>query len=340
MFNIYILLFVIFIIIIGFITLKYKTNKNYFTTELNNTRLSTIEDSGNINKDNLILELINTNYDYIYEKYNIKYISNDCYPSSYIFEIFTKNNYIDIYNKTVEIQNFFGINKTVYGIKKINNEYFFEYYYYYKNENILNNITNIFKFFNINMRDNFDNYYLVSFELNKNTPNNINEINIYYPVNNCGHNTPIYFHNIYICKKCIICMNKTFNIKSNTSENKNIYKFFLRKTSTNDEIFNYTKTLIGKNIDINIIFPPYLLSCEKSICVTKKPKAIGFYFSLIPFDDFIIFLEKTNFDNKLVTKLLYEKSKLSYLFFDVGFDIKVNDDNKIIFTKLSFYGIL
>ena len=69
-------------------------------------------------------------------------------------------------------------------------------------------------------------------------------------------------------------MNKTFNIKSNTSENKNIYKFFFRKTSTNDEIFNYTKTLIGKNVDINILFPPYLLSCEKSICVTKKPKAI------------------------------------------------------------------
>ena len=293
----------------------------------------------------IILDMNNTNYDYIYEKYDTKYIENYHYPSSYIFEIFTKNNYKKIYDETIKIQKYFGINKTVYGIKKVNNEYIFEYYYYYPNENKLNTVTDIFKFFNIhnNINNNNinNNYYLVSFELDANMPHNLNDINIYYSLNNCNHNLNVYYHNIFsICQKCLTCMNKTYNIKTNTIIDKNIYKFFFRNNSTLEEIFNYTQILIGKDVDLNIICTPYLLSCKKSICISKKPKTIGFYFSLIPFDDFIIFLEKMNFDTKLSYTLINNKNKLSYLLFDIGFDIMIKEDNSIIFTKLSFYGIL
>ena len=292
-------------------------------------------------ENKLVLELNDTNYDYIYEKYDIKNIDNSYYPSSYIFEIFTKNKYNKIYNQTIKIQKHFGINKTVYGIKKINNEYVFEYYYYYENENKLNNVDNCFKLFNIDNEINFENYYLASFELNENRPTNINEINIYYTANNCNHKNLADFHKKFlICRECLTCMNKTYNIKNDSIISKNIYKFFFREDSTLTEIYDYTKKLIGKNVDLNIIFTSYLLTCKKSICITKKPETIGFYFSLIPFDDFIIFLEKTNFNNELRHNLLCKKNKLDYLLFDIGFDIKINDDNSIIFTKLSFYGIL
>jgi hypothetical protein len=82
------------------------------------------------------------------------------------------------------------------------------------------------------------------------------------------------------------------------------------------------------------------MSCKKSICITKKPNKIGFYFSLLPFDDFILFLKHSNFNKKLYNKLLLNKNKLTYLLFDIGFDIKINIDNSITYTKLSFYGIL
>ena len=295
------------------------------------------------NKPSLVLQLKNTNYDYTFEKY---YINNNknCYPSSYIFEIFTKNKYNNIYNQTIKIQKYFGVNKTVYGIKKVKDEYLFEYYYSYYNENKLHNIQNIFKLFKINNRINFENYCLISFELINNNiielSQNINEINIYYLLNNCNHKTPILFHNFTICKQCLSCMNKTYNINNNTIIDKNIYKNFPRNTSNLTEIYNYTKTLIGNDVDLNLIFTPYLLSCKKNICVAKKPNSIGFYFSLVPFDDFIIFLEKSNFNEELRYKLIENNNKLSYLLFDIGFDIIIKEDNNIIFNKLSFYGIL
>lgn len=293
-----------------------------------------------IEKNMLIKSLHNTNLDYILENYDTNIKKTD-YPSSYIYEIFVSNGFKNILNNTLKIQKYFGVNKTVYGIKKVNNEYFFEYYYYYPNENIKHNLLNILKFFKIKKNINLKNYYLVSFELKNNDVNKLEELNIYHTKNNCNHNSPINFHNDFIiCKKCLECYNVTLNILSNKMVKKNTYKFFFRNSSSNEEIFNYTKSIIKKNIDLKKIFSDNLLSCKKSICITQKPNSYGFYFSLLPFDNFIKFMQDTNFNNEFSNKLINNKDKLSYLLFDIGFDIIIKEDNSILFTKLSFYGIL
>ncbi len=46
------------------------------------------------------------------------------------------------------------------------------------------------------------------------------------------------------------------------------------------------------------------------------------------------------FNNEFCNNLINNKDKLSYLLFDIGFDIIIKEDNIILFTKVSFYGIL
>ena len=292
-----------------------------------------------IEKNILIKSLHNTNFDYILEKYNTIIKKTD-YPSSYIYEIFVSSSFKNILTNALKIQKYFGVNKTVYGIKKVNNEYFFEYYYY-PNENIKHNLLNILNFFKIKKNINLKNYYMVSFELKNNDVNKLEELNIYYTKNNCNHNNIKKFHNEFmICRKCAECYNITLNILSNKLIKKNTYKFFFRHLSSNEEIFNYTKSIIKKNIDLTKIFSDNLLSCKKSICVTQKPNSYGFYFSLLPFDNFIKFIEDTNFNNEFSKNLINNKDKLSYLLFDIGFDIIIKEDNSILLTKVSFYGVL
>jgi len=288
----------------------------------------------------LIKSLHNTNFDYILEKYDTN-IKTFYYPSSYIYEIFVSSNFKNILDNTIKLQKYFGVNKTVYGIKKVNDEYFFEYYYYYPNENNKHNLLNILNFFNIKKNINLKNYYLVSFELKNSDVNKLEELNIYFTKNDCNHNKPINYHNDFIiCKECLECYNVTLNILSNKLEYKNNYKFFYRKSSYNEEIFNYAKSIIKKNIDLTKIFSANLLSCRKSICITQKPNSYGFYFAGLPFDNFIKFIEDTNFNNEFCNNLINNKDKLSYLLFDIGFDIIIKEDDSILFTKVSFYGIL
>jgi hypothetical protein len=298
-----------------------------------------------LENNKLILSKKNTNYNYVYDEYNIpnNIINlNTNKPSSYIFEIFTKDKYKNIYNHSIQVQKYFGINKTVYGIKKRNNSFSFEYYYYYPSENKLHNIDYILKFLNKKKENDFKRYYLISYEITEDNTNlnDINELNIYHTIDNCIHNSNINYHNSEICRKCLKCYNNTWNIKTNELVKKNTYKFFLRKISTNDEIIEYTKNIINKNIDYNEILYPYINTFTNSICVTEKPTSIGFYHSGIPLDNLIIFLERTQFDKKITEEIKKNKNNLNYLLFDIGFDINVNEKNEIIYTKLSIYGIL
>ncbi len=281
----------------------------------------------------------NTNYDYILEKYNIENYNKNNKPSSYILELFALDNYPLLYNKSVEIQEYFGINKTIYGIKKKNNKFSLEYYFYYYNENTRHNIENIQKFLNYKNKININNkYYLLSFEINDNNLDNVEEINAYYTKSDCKCDNIGLYHDIFeICDTCLTCFNFSYNIKNNKKIFKNTYKFFFKK---NDYLLvDYIKSLFKDNVNINDILKPYCLNYKKSICVSQKPNNIGFYISQIPFDDFILFLNDTNFDASLTEKIIKNKDKLSYLLFDIGFDITI-ENNSIKYNKLSFYGVL
>jgi hypothetical protein len=300
------------------------------------TTLSTI---ANTNKDKeMIHSTKNTNCDYELEEYDA-IITDDCYPSSYIFEMFTKNNYKNIYDNSIKIQEHFGVNKTVYGIKKINDVFKFEYYYYYENENNLHSIESILKLFNKKKEYNNPDYCLVSFELND--VFDINELNIYYLEDSCQHNDIYHHHDKFkVCKTCLTSYNITWNIESDKVIKKNTYKFFFRRLSKDEEIFNYARSLLGDNVDLGKIFKDYLMTCRKNICITKKTNNnYGFYFARLSFDNFIRFLIDVEFDKEFTDNLLEVKENLSYLLFDIGFDFVI-ENNDVVFTKYSFYGIL
>jgi hypothetical protein len=293
-----------------------------------------------IKEENLELIKINknTNFNYIYERYTVNFKTNYL-PSSYIFELFTKKNFYKIYKKTCEIQKYFGVNKTVYGIKKKNNKYMFEYYYYYSNYFDKHTIKNVFNFFNISTKFNFENYYLISFELQEHDLQ-LEELNIYETYVNCNCNKLKKYSDVFdICSNCLECKNFSYNVKSDEITEKNIYKFFYRNANDDKDIFEYSKTLFGNNINLELIYKPYLLTFNTSICITKKPDCIGLYFCSITYNNFIEFLKEKNFNDELVLKLVQNSDNLSYLMFDVGFDVVITNNN-ITFTKLSFYGIL
>ena len=227
-----------------------------------------------------------TNYNYINEPYNA-IMTEDDLPSSYIFEIFTKNNFPKIYEKTCELQKYFGVNNIVFGIKKKDNKYTFEYYLYYCNYNEKHKIQNVFDFFNISQNINFENYYLISFELEENNLN-LEELNIYNTLVKCNCKKLVKYNEAFnICYNCLECANVSYDIKLNKIINKNIYKFFYRDRTNNNDVLEYSKTLFGNDVNLELIFKLYLLTCDTSICITKKTNCIGLYFSSITFDNFI-----------------------------------------------------
>jgi hypothetical protein len=80
------------------------------------------------------------------------------------------------------------------------------------------------------------------------------------------------------------------------------------------------------------------MSFDTSICITQKPNCIGLYFSSLTYDNFMIFLKEMEFDEDLIENLTKIRNKISYLMFDVGFDVIIIGNN-INYTKISFYGI-
>ena len=290
----------------------------------------------------LAMQLRRTNYDYILEEYPVDSKIYH-YPSSYIFKLFTQSKYPTIYQKAIQLQKYFGVNKTVYGIKKSNDAFSFEFYYYYPNENSLHTISNIGTCFSLPISEDTiqdKHYYLASFDINPHAPNTITDLNLYYTLNDCSHNSPYNYHSHTICQTCKMTRNITYNTQNQSIVDKNVYKFFY-KDSPVEEIYDYTRSLLNQDVDMKLMFPPYLMNFKKAVCVSSKPGgAIGLYFNLVPFYDFITFLNKTKFSETLEAALIQDRHRLSYLLFDIGIDITVIDFNTIEIRKVAFYGIL
>jgi hypothetical protein len=282
-----------------------------------------------------------SNKDYVYEKYNVVDVGTQK-PTSYIFKTFTQHEYPGVYEKAIQIQNFFGVNKTVYGIKKHNNKFTFEFYYYYPKENPLNTLTNICKFLKLPISDDIvenKDYSMVSFDIDPNNTDIIRDLNVYYTLNDCDHNSSYNHHSHPVCTICKMVRSVTYSVDTGITTDKNVYKnFFKNEPHVERDIFEYTRSLLQQDVDMNLLFPKYLMNFKKSVCVSSKPGGtIGLYFNLIPFEDFITFLHETKFSKTLERELTNESSNL---LFDIGIDIRVIDYNNIEINKIAFYGIL
>ena len=267
-----------------------------------------------------------SNMDYVFEEYPVH--KNEYQLTSSIFKTFTQYRYRDVYSQAVQLQKFFGVNKTVYGIKKSNDVFSFEFYYYYPNENPLHTVTNICKFLNLPEIEEPRDYYLVSFDADSTS-----NLNLYYTINECTHNSPRDYHSHTVCETCKLTRNVTYNVDTGTTTRKNVYKFFYKRDTIHEELFEYTRSLLQRDVDMSLLFPKYLMNFKKSVCISSKPGGtIGLYFSLIPWEDFKTFISETKFSETL-------DIKKSTTLFDVGIDLKVIDFNHVEITKVAFYGI-
>ncbi len=79
-----------------------------------------------------------------------------------------------------------------------------------------------------------------------------------------------------------------------------------------------------------------LLSCE-SVCLANKQNCDAIYFSRISIHQLLFFLNKFNYPEGLIKFIEENKGRLDHLWFDAGFDYKV-ENGKFKIIKSGYYG--
>ena len=83
---------------------------------------------------------------------------------------------------------------------------------------------------------------------------------------------------------------------------------------------------------------PELFACKK-ICVAKKRRADGIYFSGIAVEQLVFFLERFGYPTALLEFVKRHRERFEHLSFDVGIDYRPGaDGSTIVYPKTSFYG--
>lgn len=79
------------------------------------------------------------------------------------------------------------------------------------------------------------------------------------------------------------------------------------------------------------------LPCRR-VCVARKRQADGLYFSRLPLPVFVSFLDDHRYPQPLVTFVRAHQERLGHLRFDIGLDLRVNDQGDLVISKSGFYG--
>jgi len=274
------------------------------------------------------LEYVSKNeefFDYCHYKYNTNKESYSKLRSSNLlinsFDFMNCDTYF--YQLLNLIRDKIGLNNTIWGIKKIDNDLFWELYFYNREKKnylitiptILSLINNFFKL-KLEIPKNFQKlpYFMFSIDLSKDffLKKSIEGVHIYLG--------PSYF----------------LNNHSMTFENN--YSFYDAK----EEIKKIVKDVKDSSfidfskIKLSEILMPELINC-KFICRSRKQKNDCIYYSRINIDQFIFFLKKFKYPKKIISFIEQNKSNLDHLLYDVGFDYTM-ENNKLKILKSGYYG--
>jgi hypothetical protein len=280
-------------------------------------------------------------FDYRLLKYKQQrpYCKNDM-PSSTLFEWIVPQ---EISQKASKAQDFFGINRTVYGVTQANDGAIdYELYYYYPNLYPKHSLATIINFLNIKPAPIYRKYneqYLTSFKigLDKQQP----LIDVYETNLSCSHEHSSYikklYKGFYICTKCLSCTKTALD----NEHEKNYYSLFYNRDGIGQHIENITTQLWNKRYNVTDIIPADLLEYEHdTICIAVKPNnTIGIYFSRISALCMFKFLKKYNFNIDFTKKLLLNINSFTHLLFDIGYNVKLDSQTKPFISKLGFYGV-
>jgi len=226
----------------------------------------------------------------------------------------------EFYNFVDILRQKFGVNNTVWGIKNNDGKISWEYYFYNPEKkdsriNISNFIKVSGKFFSADIKVNENiPYIMFSADITKKLfkSRKLQGIHVYID------------HSYFLDKTGM------------TLENQ--YSFYNPKREKDNLIFDIKKSAIidFTKIKLSEILWPRLIDCH-SICRAHKRKNDAIYYSRINVDQFIIFLEKLNYSDKLISFIEQNKHKLNHLYYDVGFDY-IMENNKLKIIKSGYYG--
>ncbi len=248
-----------------------------------------------------------------------------------------------------------GCNSTLWGIKNENNIFSIEYYFYFKKkfpQNSLENLWNIFSKYldNTSLPKDFnDDYFLISINPNE---NKLKGFNIYFPVVNPNHSLiKIDELDFKINSENPIEFSQFYSIKNQQIEEGNIY-YGIKNSGDMKVLFNVFNKLhktLFPNEKIEYLYDifklPYLSISKKSrnvgihlpTGIAKKTDCIGLYFSALDIYQFLDFLVYHTYSNEYVEKIKSNIQRLNHIRFDIGIDIKL-ENNVLIIKKSSFYG--
>jgi hypothetical protein len=136
---------------------------------------------------------------------------------------------------------------------------------------------------------------------------------------------------------------RAYELQSGDLELTNTYRFFQAKVEA-DQVLALIKA--SAFVDFSArdtlakVVPPQLFACKK-ICVSKKRRAEGIYFSGIAVDQLLWFLRAFAYPPPLVELVARNESRFEHLYFDVGIDYRWDAaENRLRYLKSSYYGTL
>lgn len=221
-----------------------------------------------------------------------------------------------------------GENRTVWGIKKENNRFAWEFYFYdYLRKRpevtLANMIDVVSPFFKVPIKANDAlPYFMFSMDITQEIfqKKQLDCLHIYIP--------GVSDHPNGFC----------YLLSKNGMKLENHYDFFYPKTRLPDIVAKIRSSgfVDFTQADLDEVLLPELTDCW-TICIANKQKNDGIYFSRVKLKQFIIFLEKFEFPDRLTAYIKQNQDKLDHLLYDVAFDYRTKSD-KIVITKSGYYG--
>lgn len=262
-------------------------------------------------------------YDYcLYEYTPTSSCYNKLRPINLLFNSFKYSNCNDKFYRFVDhIRKKNGLNKTVWGIKKIEDKILWEFYFYdWKIKDRATSMSRFIKqckpFFMTKIKPNENiPYFMFSVDVDDNL--------LLYKKLNGFH---VYTGSSYFLDEKGMTLENHYNFYNSKKEIKRLIIDIKRSA-----IIDFTK------IKLSDILWPELINCY-SICRSRKKNNDAIYYSRINIEQFIFFLKKLKYPNGLIIFIEKNKSKLDHLFYDVGFDY-VMENNKLKIIKSGYYGV-
>lgn len=270
-------------------------------------------------------------FNYCHQKYlpnaliNNKLRSNNLLINSFDFGKCSQ----DFYRLIEVIKEKVGINNTVWGIKKIDNNLSWEFYFYnHGKKDPRINISNLLyitrPFFALDIEvDEKMPYFMFSMEITHDLfiKKILDGLDVYTGYTNNDRN-----------------MGFNYFLDKSGKKLKNHYTFYDAGKDVREIMSNIKGSIFVDfhKIRLNELLLPELVDC-KTICIAKKPENDCIYYSGININQFLFFLEKFDYPENLVSFIRKYKSKLDHLQYDVGFDYRFRE-NKLEIIKSGYYG--